>query len=266
MVVAAAGLGRRLGDQGPKALVNLAGRPLLAWVLDDLEAAPSVGAVVVATHQQALQAVRELVAGHALPAGPADADPGRGDLNGAGPPSADRGRRRFAKVHAVVAGGTTRQQSVAAGLAALPPGLPYVAVHDAARPLAGPELLDRLVAALVTDPEGVAGVVPGAPVTDTIREVDQAGRSKGVVDRERLRAMQTPQVFHRAALERAHALARRDAIEATDEAALVERAGDPVHVLPASPTNLKVTTLLDLAVAEAILARRASADPGSTRD
>jgi 2-C-methyl-D-erythritol 4-phosphate cytidylyltransferase len=232
VVVAAAGLGLRLGGQGPKALVRLAGRPLLAWTLADLEASVCAGPVVVAAHPDALAEVRALVQG------------------------ADTGGRPFGKVHAVVAGGATRQQSVAAGLAALPAGVRYVAVHDAARPLTGPALLDRLLALLHGDPDGAAGVVPGAPVTDTIREVDAAGRSKGVVDRERLLGMQTPQVFVRTVLVRAHALAARDHVEATDEAALVERAGGVVRVTRGPAENLKVTTRLDLTVAEAILARR----------
>jgi 2-C-methyl-D-erythritol 4-phosphate cytidylyltransferase len=233
VVVPAAGLGRRLGDQGPKALVKLAGRPLLAWALADLEASACVSAVVVSTHPGAMPAVRELLAGAAFP-----------------------------KVHDVVTGGDTRQQSVAAGLAALPPDCDYVAVHDAARPLAGPGLLDQLIALLVTDPEGVSGVVPGCPVTDTIREVDGIGRSKGIVDRDRLRGMQTPQLFVREVLERAHKLAQRDNVDATDEAALVERAGESIKVVPGPVENLKVTTMLDLIVAEAILARRAGAWDG----
>jgi 2-C-methyl-D-erythritol 4-phosphate cytidylyltransferase len=103
---------------------------------------------------------------------------------------------------------------------------------------------------------GTAGAVPGVPVTDTIRRVDAAGRSAGIVDREQLRAMQTPQLFVREALEEAHRLALRDGIEATDEAALVELAGHPVKVVPGDPENFKVTTPLDLAVAETLLARR----------
>jgi 2-C-methyl-D-erythritol 4-phosphate cytidylyltransferase len=129
-----------------------------------------------------------------------------------------------------------------------------VAVHDAARPLVGPGAIDRMLELLVL--AGVAGVVPGVPVADTIRRVDAAQRSTGVVDREQLRAMQTPQLFARQALEEAHRLALRDGVEGTDEAALVELAGHPVQIVPGDPENLKVTTPLDLAVAEAILARR----------
>ncbi|HEX4907616.1 MAG TPA: 2-C-methyl-D-erythritol 4-phosphate cytidylyltransferase, partial [Actinomycetes bacterium] len=127
---------------------------------------------------------------------------------------------------------------------------------DAARPLVGPGAVDRMLELLLR--AGVAGVVPGVPVADTIRRVDAAQRSTGIVDREQLRAMQTPQLFARQALEEAHRLALRDGVEGTDEAALVELAGHPVQVVPGDPENLKVTTPLDLDVAEAILARRRS--------
>jgi 2-C-methyl-D-erythritol 4-phosphate cytidylyltransferase len=227
VVVAAAGLGRRLGDMGPKALVPLAGRPLLAYALDDLQASRVTAAVVVVAPAAALDDFAKLMAGGG-----------------------------WDKVVGVVGGGATRQASVAAGLAALPPGLAYVAVHDAARPLAGGDLLDRLLQWLVADPDGVPGVVPGLPVTDTIRRVDAAGRSLGIVDRDLLRAMQTPQLFLREVLEEAHRRAAAAGIEATDEAALVELAGYPVRVVPGSPENIKVTVPADLAVAEAILHQR----------
>jgi 2-C-methyl-D-erythritol 4-phosphate cytidylyltransferase len=225
VVVPAAGAGRRLGAGGAKALVPLAGRPLLAHAVAALEANRCTAAVVVVSHPDALEATAKLLA--------------------------DEG---FAKLTAVVGGGPTRQASVAAGLRALPPGPAYVAVHDAARPLLAPGEVDRLLGWLLE--AGVAGVVPGVPVTDTIRRVDAADRSAGVVDRERLRAMQTPQLFARRVLEEAHRLALRDGVEGTDEAALVERAGHRVQVVPGDPDNLKVTTPLDLAVAEALLARR----------
>jgi 2-C-methyl-D-erythritol 4-phosphate cytidylyltransferase len=226
-VVPAAGLGRRLGRRGPKPLVRLAGRPLLCWALADLEAAGCLAEIVVVTRPNAIRAVRQLAA-----------------VEG------------FAKVSAVVEGGPTRRASVAAGLAALTTRTAWVAVHDASRPLAGPGLLDRLLDLLVEDGDAVAGVVPGLPVTDTVREVDADGRSKGIVDRDRLRSMQTPQLFSRAALERAHALAAEAGVEATDDA-LIELAGGRVRVVPGPVGNLKVTTALDLAVAETIVARRA---------
>jgi 2-C-methyl-D-erythritol 4-phosphate cytidylyltransferase len=228
--VAAAGIGRRLQSQGPKALVRLAGRPLLVHAVEAMEANRCVTAVVVVAHPDALGATAKLLA--------------------------DEG---FAKVVAVVAGGPTRQASVAAGLAAMPPGPAFVAVHDAARPLPGPGAVDRLLELLDaarSGARGPAGVVPGVPVVDTVRQVDDDQRSRGIVDRDRLRAVQTPQLFVREALEAAHRRAMLDGVEASDEAALVELAGHPVQVVPGSHDNLKVTTALDLVVAEVLLDRR----------
>jgi 2-C-methyl-D-erythritol 4-phosphate cytidylyltransferase len=210
---------------GADALTELAGRALLAHAVAAMEANRCTTAVVVVGHPDALEATAKLLA-----------------------------EEGFAKLTAVVAGGPTRQASVAAGLRALPPGLGYVAVHDAARPLAGPGAVDRMVELLLET--GAVGVVPGIPVVDTIRRVDLAQRSTGLVDRDQLRAMQTPQLFAREVLERAHRLALRDGVEAVDEAALVELAGHAVQVVPGDPENLKVITPLDLALAETLLARR----------
>ena len=226
----AAGAGHRLGG-GAKALVNLAGRALLAHVVEAIEADRCTAAVVVVGHPDALEGTAKLVA-----------------------------EEGFTKVTAVVAGGPTRRASVAAGLRALPHGLGYVAVHDVARPLIGPGVIDHMLGLLLE--AGVAGVVPGVPVTDTIRRVDAVQRSTGIVDRERMRAMQTPQLFVREVLEEAHRLALRERVEAADDAALVELAGHLVLVVPGDPENLKVTTPLDLAVAETLLARRGPAGRG----
>jgi 2-C-methyl-D-erythritol 4-phosphate cytidylyltransferase len=230
VVVSAAGAGRRLGG-GAKALVSLAGRALLAHVVEAIEANRCTAAVVVVGHPDALEGTAKLVA-----------------------------EEGFTKVTAVVAGGPTRRASVAAGLRALPLGLGYMAVHDVARPLVGPGVVDRMLGLLLE--AGAAGVVPGVPVTDTIRRVDAAQRSTGIVDRERMRAMQTPQLFVRKVLEKAHRLALRERVEAADDAALVELAGDLVLIVPGDPENLKVTTPFDLAVAETLLARRDPAGRG----
>jgi 2-C-methyl-D-erythritol 4-phosphate cytidylyltransferase len=140
----------------------------------------------------------------------------------------------------------------------MPPGPAFVAVHDAARPLPGRGSVDRLLELLHAARSGAgaddpAGVVPGVPVVDTVRRVDGDQRSRGIVDRDQLRAVQTPQLFVREALEAAHRRASLDGVEASDEAALVELAGHPVQVVPGSHENLKVTTALDLLVAEALL-------------
>ena len=141
----------------------------------------------------------------------------------------------------MVPGGNTRSESVQNALAAAPEAT-VVVVHDAARPLVTVELVRRCLDAL----EGCDGVIAATPVTDTIKEVD-GGRVVGTPDRSRLWAAQTPQVF------RADVL-RKAAGDATDDAALVEAIGGDVRVVEAPRENLKVTTPLDVRVAEMLLA------------
>jgi 2-C-methyl-D-erythritol 4-phosphate cytidylyltransferase len=147
----------------------------------------------------------------------------------------------------VVAGGLERTDSVAAGLAALRPGDRIVLVHDAARALAPSTLYSRLVREVRG---GHPAVIPGLPVSDTIKAVDAEGQVTGTPDRASLRAIQTPQAFLREVLERAHASGAR----ATDDAALVERVGGHVLVVDGDPLAFKVTTPDDLAHAERHLA------------
>ena len=148
-----------------------------------------------------------------------------------------------------VPGGERRRDSVAAGLAALPATATHVLVHDAARALATPELVTRVIAALT---DGSDAVIPVVAVRDTLKRVDGT-KVVETVDRSDLVAVQTPQGFGRAVLEAAH---RDDADDATDDAALVERAGVVVTTVEGDPANLKVTYPEDLAVATALLAAR----------
>ena len=147
-----------------------------------------------------------------------------------------------------VAGGATRAESVRNGLAAVPAEATIVCVHDAARPLATPELFRRVVGALAA---GVAGVVPAVPVTDTIKLLDADGAVVETPPRERLVAVQTPQGFRAAALRRAHATGH----DGTDDASLVERVGGRVITVPGEAWNDKITTPEDLARARDWLAR-----------
>jgi len=147
----------------------------------------------------------------------------------------------------LAAGGASRQDSVANGLAALPAGARIVLVHDAARPFADRALLDRVIA--VAELGAVA--VPGLPLAETVKETDAAGLVIRTVARERLVAVQTPQGFPRDILETAHQRGRGEP-PATDDAALCERLGAAVRIVPGSPHNLKVTTPEDFALAEAI--------------
>jgi 2-C-methyl-D-erythritol 4-phosphate cytidylyltransferase len=151
-----------------------------------------------------------------------------------------------------VDGGATRSQSVANALAAVE--TEYVAIHDAARPLLTAALLEELVAALAADP-GADAIIAAAPVTDTVKRVG-GGSVAETMDRSQLWGAQTPQIFRTEALRKALEVdeATRDA--ATDEAMLVEAAGGKVLVHDPGAANLKVTTPLDLRVAELLLAER----------
>lgn len=174
---------------------------------------------------------------------------------------------------AVVAGGETRAQSVANALEAV--ATEYVAIHDAARPLLTPELIEALVVDLDAAPEA-AGVIAAAPVTDTVKRAVKklsgqlstdtvSNRPLAIErteDRSGLWAAQTPQLFRTAVLREAFAAAERP-WEATDEAMLVEWAGGSVLIHPVAEPNLKVTTPLDLRVAELLLAERAESGAGA---
>ncbi|HEX6920875.1 MAG TPA: 2-C-methyl-D-erythritol 4-phosphate cytidylyltransferase [Actinomycetes bacterium] len=220
-IVPAAGRGERLGPGAPKALRLLGGAPLLVHAVRALARARSVDLVVVAAPPDQVEEVRGLLADHHAGA-----------------------------ALSVVAGGRSRQESVRRALASLPDAVTTVLVHDAARPLAPVELVDVVAGAVRA---GADAVVPVVPVADTVkRVVDECVVE--TVDRETLRAVQTPQGFERSVLEAAHLDAGPD--EATDDAALVERLGHVVHVVPGAEEAFKVTRPIDLLLAEAVLTRR----------
>ncbi|GAB7080417.1 2-C-methyl-D-erythritol 4-phosphate cytidylyltransferase [Megalodesulfovibrio paquesii] len=150
----------------------------------------------------------------------------------------------------LVAGGVRRQDSVRHGLAALPEDCDQVLVHDSARPFASAALVRRLLEALRPGGQlglGVQAVIPGLPVTDTIKTVE-ADTVLHTLDRATLRAVQTPQAFALPLLREAHARAQAEGWEATDDASLIERLGQPVCLVPGEETNVKITTPRDLAL------------------
>ena len=217
-VLLAAGRSARMGG-GDKLLADLAGRPVLAHSLAALAACDQIAHVVVVTGPANRAAVAQLARSH-----------------GGG------------KVRALAAGGAQRQDSVAAGLAALP-NLELIAVHDGARPLVDAEDFSQGVRLA----REVGAAIAGAPVADTIKRVDAAERVIETPPRARLRAAATPQVFRRELLERAHRAAALAGVSATDDAALVERLSEPVVVFPSRRRNLKITTADDLQLAESLL-------------
>jgi 2-C-methyl-D-erythritol 4-phosphate cytidylyltransferase len=218
-VIAAAGSGTRLGAGGPKALVEVAGRPLVAWSLDAIAAAEMIGAVVIAApvgFEDELEAV--------------------------------------ARDATVLVGASSRSGSVANALARVETEI--VAVHDAARPLAPPALFDAAVEALAEDPE-CDGVISAAPVSDTLKRASgDRLRVSETVDREGLWAIQTPQAFRTHALRGALTVDAASLEAATDDAMLVEAAGGSVRLHPVTEFNPKVTGAADLALVEALLRGR----------
>ena len=224
--MAAAGSGQRLGAGGPKAFVELCGRPLLEWSLIALADAETIESIVIA------------------------APPGRER-------AAERSALRAGAASRAVAvsGGATRAESVARALVEVESEI--VAIHDAARPLVDPELVDRLVRRLAGSPRS-AGVIAAAPLADTVKTVGADGAIAGTIPREKLWAAQTPQVFRTDWLRRAQAAAVESGRlgSATDEAQLLEWAGSAVLAEPVREPNLKVTSAADLGLAASILGDR----------
>ena len=223
-LIVAAGSGRRLGAERPKALVELAGRPLVQWSLDVLRAAGAVDRIVLA-----------------LPPG----------IDGPGGIDGPAGVT-------VVAGGAVRSESVRLALAAADGEDPaeMILVHDAARPLLSADLIERVLEALEREPAADAAIA-ALPVTDTVKHADSRGFVTETLDRSSLWAVQTPQVFRRAALQRALDVPGEILKEATDDAWLIERAQGKVLIVRGEAENLKVTTPLDMKLAELLLAARA---------
>jgi 2-C-methyl-D-erythritol 4-phosphate cytidylyltransferase len=215
VLVPAAGAGVRLGPGGPKALRLLDGEPLLVHAVRRVAAAPSVRLIVVAAPAADVDAVAALLA----PVAPV----------------------------VVVPGGGERQESVGLALAAVPAEIGIVLVHDAARALTPPDLIESVAAAVRA---GRPAVIPVLPVVDTIKQVGPDDVVHGTVDRSVLRSVQTPQGFRHDVLAAAHAAAT-DPL--TDDAGLVEKSGVEVTCVPGSDLALKITRPLDLVLAEALL-------------
>lgn len=231
-LIAAGGEGRRLGSIGPKALVVCAGRPLLGWCLDAFARSESfgngAGLVVVAAHESDLQA-----------------------FEGACEPARAAGLKVI-----VTAGGKSRSHSVAAALNAAFESAGRdertVLVHDAARIFTTPALIDGITEAMHTGEEA-QGLVAAAPVTDTIKQVSTDGKVNYTPARESLWAVQTPQAFSAAWLNKALGGPDEVIAKATDDASLIEDLGGVVRVYPWTEFNGKITTPEDLAEAERLL-------------
>ena len=215
-VVVAAGSGERLGAEHPKAFVAFGEDPLIASSVAALDDHPAIDGIVLV-----------------VPEGWEERATFMADDIGAG------------KASIAVAGGATRSDSVAAGVAEVPADAAIILVHDAARPLVPADLIDRVLGGFA---DGADGVIPVLPIADTVKRIDAAGRVVETLDRAELRAVQTPQAFLADGFRRA--VAAPDRASGTDCASLVERAGGTIATVAGDPRTLKITTRVDLERAE----------------
>lgn len=226
-IIPAAGRGERMGAATPKALTPLLGTPILAWTLEAIFDSGAFSEILVA-----------------IP-------PDKKD-------SFDRALKESGRAGALVrfvTGGATRQESVSNCLAEVSPECDIVAVHDAARPL----LTKEVALAVLNRARETGAAIAAVPAKDTVKLCSEDGIVTETPDRSRVWLVQTPQCFSRELLVSAHEKARAEGfVLATDDAALVERAGAPVSVVMGSYENIKVTTPEDILVCEQILKGRGS--------
>jgi 2-C-methyl-D-erythritol 4-phosphate cytidylyltransferase/2-C-methyl-D-erythritol 2,4-cyclodiphosphate synthase len=223
VILLGAGAGRRLGAAEPKALLSIGGRPMLGVAAAAAAASPLVSGLVVTFPPGWEGRARACVEDLGVPA----------DL---------------------VEGGDSRQASVGAALAKVPGRVGIVAVHDAARPFASPELFARVLQAVA---DGADGAVPVLAVTDTVLRI-RGEIVEGTEPREELALGQTPQAFRTSVLREAHAKADVAGASFTDDASMLRWAGFEVRAIPGDPANVKITTIADLAHAD----RRMGGDDG----
>ena len=231
LLIPAAGLGRRMGSecirqgfaQRNKLLLQLRSQPLITWTLLAAQAAHSIDWLGIIAQPSDWSDLEEILAALSL-----------------------------TKPVQLIVGGSTRQESVYTGLQALPATAEKVLIHDGARCLVTPDLFDRCAESIRHCP----GLIAAVPVKDTIKVVDDLGLIQSTPDRRQLWAAQTPQAFDVQLLKQCHEQGRRQNWEVTDDAALFEKCGLSVRIVEGEETNLKITTPVDLAIAEFILQQR----------
>lgn len=227
LLIPAAGSGRRMGNNGNKLLLPLLGKPLLAWTLLAAKSARSIRWIGIIAQPDDFQDFKEIILSLGM-----------------------------TKMVHLIPGGATRQESVFRGLQGLPVVASKVLIHDGARCLATPSLFDRCAEELNTS----AGLIAAIPVKDTIKVVDATSHIIiSTPDRHKLWSAQTPQGFDVEVLTRCHTKGVEAGWEVTDDAMLFEQCGFPVKIVPGEETNLKVTTPMDLAIADFILRQRTPA-------
>jgi 2-C-methyl-D-erythritol 4-phosphate cytidylyltransferase len=220
-IIVAGGSSQRMGFD--KLFAVLDGQPVVAQSIAVFEQSKSVTEIILVGRAERLPELDAMVLAHG-----------------------------FRKVSAVIAGGARRQDSVYSGLEQVGPAVEFVAVHDAARPLVRPELVERIFQAA----RAHGGAASAAPVSDTLKRAGDDGVVTGGVERENLFAVQTPQIFRRDLLEAAYAAVFDAGVEVTDEISAVARMGGKVILVPNDEPNFKITYPADLPLAEFVLQTR----------
>ena len=226
-ILPAAGLGTRMGAETPKQFLELGGLPLVIFTLRRLAACAAITHFYVATLPEEVAPLEKRV-----------------------------GQEKLGRPVRVLRGGATRQESVARALDEVPADTDFVLVHDAVRPFVTLDQIERVIA----EAQACGAAILGIPATDTIKEVKRVGQSRAnhsedvalitaTIRRERIVLAQTPQVFRTALLKEAFARAAADGATASDEAMLVERLGNDVHVVAGSDRNIKITRPADMDLA-----------------
>ncbi|MBD2361407.1 2-C-methyl-D-erythritol 4-phosphate cytidylyltransferase [Anabaena minutissima FACHB-250] len=223
LLIPAAGVGKRMGSQRNKLLLEVRSQSILAWTLLAAQAASEITWIGIISQPTDWREFKEILANLEL-----------------------------TKPVELIIGGSTRQESVYNGLQALPKAAEQVLIHDGARCLATPDLLNSCAQAI----RQCSGLIAAVPVKDTIKVVDGNGIIQSTPDRSHLWAAQTPQGFNVKLLKQCHAEGVSQGWEVTDDAALFEKCGIEVQIVEGEETNLKITTPQDLAIAEFILSSR----------
>jgi 2-C-methyl-D-erythritol 4-phosphate cytidylyltransferase len=220
VIIAAAGSSNRMGAGINKQFLPVKSKPVLCYSVDMLEKCPWVKEIIIVMQSSEITKCCEILARHG----------------------------HYHKIKGVIPGGSTRQESVWEGIKQTGEDAEYIAIHDGARPFFQRDLLERLLQAA----KKWGAAIPGLPIRDTLTTVDSDFWTGKTLDRSVIWAVQTPQVFKGAALKTAYKQARRDNIEATDDAALFAKYAGKVKLLPGDPYNIKITTPADLQLADFI--------------
>ena len=219
-IIVAAGKSERMGTGTDKAFLSLGNRPVVAWSLIAFERCPDIDRIVLVVRKEQQVAAKAVA-----------------------------GRFGIAKLIAIVPGGNKRQESVQAGLAACDVDTRFVVVHDGARPCVTPDVISEVVKLA----KRVGAATVGRRMTDTVKRVEKGTAVSGTEDREKLWAVQTPQAFNFRTLTNAYKNLGKN--EITDDCQAVELAGETVRIFENRAPNFKITTVEDLQIASALLAK-----------